>query len=74
MIYILQPPPPPHSASCNVCLFVCVHISKCTSAPRKNTTMVVAECLCRVVVYFPCMSVACDGVMYICIYVYIIRI
>ena len=30
--------PPPHSASCNVCLFVCAHISKCGSAPRKNTT------------------------------------
>ena len=26
---------PPHSASCNMCLFVCVHISVCTSAPRK---------------------------------------
>ena len=31
-------PPPPHSASCNACLFVCAHISKCASAPRKNTT------------------------------------
>ena len=33
--YIL---PPPHTASCKVCLFVCAHISKCASAPRKNTT------------------------------------
>ena len=30
--------PPPHSASCNVCLFVCAHISKCASAPMENTT------------------------------------
>ena len=38
-IYIYIPPqPPPHSASCNVCLFVCAHISKCASAPMKNTT------------------------------------
>ena len=34
----IPPQPPPHSASCNVCLFVCAHISKCASAPRKNTT------------------------------------
>ena len=25
----------PHSASCNVCPSVCVHISKCASAPKK---------------------------------------
>ena len=33
-----QPPPLPHSASCITCLFICVHISKCAGAPRKNTT------------------------------------
>ena len=37
-IKIPPQPPPPHSASCNVCLFVCAHISKCTSAPMKITT------------------------------------
>ena len=33
-IIIIQPQPP-HSASCYMSLFICVHISKCTSAPRK---------------------------------------
>ena len=28
---------PPHSASCNVHLFVCVHISKCTSALTRTS-------------------------------------
>ena len=37
-IKIPPQPPPPHSASCNVCLFVCAHISKCASASMKNTT------------------------------------
>ena len=36
--HIKVQPPPPRSASCIGCLFVCVHISKCASAPRKNTT------------------------------------
>ena len=34
----LQPPSPSHSASCNMCLYVCLYISKCASAPNKNTT------------------------------------
>ena len=29
--------PPPHSASCNMWLFICLHISKCTNA-QGNTT------------------------------------
>ena len=47
---------PPHSASCNTCLFVCMHISKYVSAPRQNITStscsrwwplwVQVECLC----------------------------
>ena len=31
-------PPPPHSASCNVCQLVHVHISKCTRWYRNNIT------------------------------------
>ena len=42
IIYIPPQPPPPHSASCNVCLFVCAHISKCASAPRKTPPAQVA--------------------------------
>ena len=37
-MHICIPQPPSHSARRNSCLFASVHISKCVSAPRKNTT------------------------------------
>ena len=36
LVYIIICIPAPHNASYDVCLFVCAHISKCTSAPRKT--------------------------------------